>query len=373
MPPDPSPPPTTARIEVFRSGTFTPMQGDPITYSAADLRAIADAYDPDVAPVPIVVGHPATDAPAFAWVRALDYDAVTDRLHATISDIAPEFATAVRAGRYRKVSMALHRPGAPENPVPGTWYPRHIGFLGGAAPAVTGLKVASFATPADAVFTAAFGSGEVSAGLFRSLRDFVIEQFGREAADKALPSFSIDWLSEADDPPSPRFSSPPQPQDPIMPPTPDPAAAARAADLDRREAALRARETAAAHDANVAFAAALVADGRLLPASQAQVVAILDALPADGSVSFAAGDGRTMTQPTADALRAILTAQPQTVTYGAHPVPPGPGDGGATVAFASDGKAVDRDQLALHVRAEAWMRAHPGVTYIDAVMAVSAG
>lgn len=47
----------SARIEVFRPGTFTPMVGDPISYSAADLRAIADAYDPATAPAPIVVGH----------------------------------------------------------------------------------------------------------------------------------------------------------------------------------------------------------------------------------------------------------------------------------------------------------------------------
>ncbi len=371
--PDPSAPPVTARIEVFRSGTFMPMQGGAITYSAADLRAIADAYDPDGAPAPVVIGHPAVDAPAFAWVRGLDYDAATDRMHATIGDIAPEFAAAVRAGRYRKVSMAFHRPGAPENPVPGTWYPRHVGFLGGAAPAVTGLKLASFSAPADAVFTADFGAGEAASSLFRSLRDFLIAQFGLEAADRALPAYSIEWLGETDDPPRPSFSSPPQPQDPPMPPTPDPAAAARAADLDRREAALRARETAARHDANVAFAAALVAEGRLLPVSQAQVVAVLDALPADASVSFAAGNGQTTTQPTADAIRAVLAAQPQTVTFGAHPVPPGPGDRSAPAAFAADGKPVDRDQLALHGRAEAWMRAHPGTSYLDAVMAVSVG
>ncbi|MCP8894595.1 hypothetical protein KYK29_06590 [Shinella daejeonensis] len=26
----------TVRLEVFRTGTFTPMEGEPITYSAAD-------------------------------------------------------------------------------------------------------------------------------------------------------------------------------------------------------------------------------------------------------------------------------------------------------------------------------------------------
>ena len=37
--------PLTARIEVFRPGTFTPMGGGDLTFSAADLAAVADAYD----------------------------------------------------------------------------------------------------------------------------------------------------------------------------------------------------------------------------------------------------------------------------------------------------------------------------------------
>ena len=68
MPETPSPPATspaalTARVEVFRPGTFRPMAGDPIRYSAADLRAIADAYDFATAPAPVVEAAPTT-APA---------------------------------------------------------------------------------------------------------------------------------------------------------------------------------------------------------------------------------------------------------------------------------------------------------------------
>ena len=64
-----------ARIEVFRPGRFTPMEGVPLSFSAADLRAVADSYDPETAPAPIVVGHPVTDAPAFGWVQSFDFDA----------------------------------------------------------------------------------------------------------------------------------------------------------------------------------------------------------------------------------------------------------------------------------------------------------
>jgi len=91
-----------ARIEVFRSGTFTPMAGAALTYSAADLKAVADAYDAVNAPAPVVVGHPTTDAPAYGWVESFDYDASADRLFANLGDIDPAFSAAVKAGRYKR-------------------------------------------------------------------------------------------------------------------------------------------------------------------------------------------------------------------------------------------------------------------------------
>ncbi|MCC2096555.1 MAG: hypothetical protein KDJ29_06665, partial [Hyphomicrobiales bacterium] len=99
--------PDTVRIEVFRSGTFTPMSGEPVAYSADDLAAIAASYDPDNAPAPVVVGHPQTDAPAYAWVQGFDYDSAADRLFAEIGDIEPAFGAALASGRYRKVSMSF--------------------------------------------------------------------------------------------------------------------------------------------------------------------------------------------------------------------------------------------------------------------------
>lgn len=112
--------PTRARIEVFRPGTFRPMGGEPITYSAADLRAIADAYDAEGAPAPVVVGHPEVDSPAFGWVKRFDFDPGAGRLFAELDEIEPQFAEMVKAGRFRKVSMAFFSPQASHNPVPGT-------------------------------------------------------------------------------------------------------------------------------------------------------------------------------------------------------------------------------------------------------------
>ena len=92
----------TARIEVFRPGTFKSMEGIELTYTAADLKAMADGYDYETAPAPVVVGHPSTDAPAFAWAESFDFDATTNRLYATVSEINPAFAEEVKKGNFRE-------------------------------------------------------------------------------------------------------------------------------------------------------------------------------------------------------------------------------------------------------------------------------
>lgn len=372
----PKPAPRSARIEVFRSGTFRPMKGAEIAYSAADLRAIADAYDPSTAPAPIVVGHPSTDAPAFGWIEKLTYDVQADRLVADLHDIQPEFAEAVQSGRYKKVSMAFFKPDHPANPVPGTWYPKHVGFLGGAAPAVSGLKNAAFSSEPDAsvVFTTEFGdrTAEAAAGLLRSLRDFLIEKFGLEEADKALPGWNIEWLSETGDQPVPAYADPtdPTPKKPesIVPNTPDPAFAAREAELQTREQQIQARETALQHADNVAFAEGLVAEGKLIPASRDNLVGLLDSLRGNSAtVSFAGAEAEI--EP-AEAVRQILAAQPKVVTFGAVEDPGAPATANSA-EFASDGRQVDPAGLARHRKAVDYQRQHPGTDYIAAVRAVS--
>tara|TARA_R110000868_G_scaffold368852_1_gene631988 strand:- start:10797 stop:11927 length:1131 start_codon:yes stop_codon:yes gene_type:complete len=372
----------TARIEVFRPGTFKPMAGAPITYSVADLRAIADAYDPDTAPAPIVVGHPDLDAPAFGWVEGFDFDETSDRLYANLNDIEPAFAELVKAGRFKKVSMSFFAPEQSHNPVPGTWYPKHVGFLGAAAPAVSGLKNAHFAGKGDVTFTADFGElgFEETASLFRSMRDFLIEKFGLEEANRALPSWNIEWLDEIEvekpgrdglpnyAAPGARQIPPPKPNEvPAVPKPNDAAFAARDAELTTREQAIKDREAKITHDDNVAFAEKLVTDGRLLPATRDKVVSVLDALPCEASVSFSEGGEKV--SPAA-ALREILEAQPVAVSFGALPLPAGPG-GQVAVAFAADGHAVDPAQLGLHQKAQDYQRLHPGTEYLAAVRAVS--
>ncbi len=49
---------------------------------------------------------------------------------------------------------------------------------------------------------------EEAASLFRSIREFFIDKFGMEDADKALPGFQIDCYPRRDQPPANRAALP---------------------------------------------------------------------------------------------------------------------------------------------------------------------
>lgn len=132
-----------APLHIFRAGTYTDMHGREITISAPELAAAAAAYDPALHQAPIVIGHPKDNSPAFGWLASLR--AQGDDLDGEPIEVDPAFAEAVRRGRYKTRSASFWQPDHPANPKPGVWYLRHLGFLGGAAPAVKGLRGADLA------------------------------------------------------------------------------------------------------------------------------------------------------------------------------------------------------------------------------------
>ncbi len=50
----------------------------------------------------------------------------------------------VKAGRFKSRSASFYHPDNPNNPKPGVYYLRHVGFLGAQPPAVKGLKAVEF-------------------------------------------------------------------------------------------------------------------------------------------------------------------------------------------------------------------------------------
>lgn len=128
---------TFMEIEVFRAGTFADSNGKTREYSIADLEKIADTYNKRLQAdssniAPVVKGHPKDNAPALAWTSYLKCEG--DKLIAGIRDVDANFMQELEAGRYKKISISLF----PDLML------RHIGFLGAATTAVSGLEPADF-------------------------------------------------------------------------------------------------------------------------------------------------------------------------------------------------------------------------------------
>lgn len=131
-------------IEIFRAGTHTTADGQSITFSLGDINAIAANYRPSQREAPLVEGHPPLDAPSRGWVGSLR--AAGDTLLMRVKQVAPEFAAHVKAGGFKKRSASFYPPNSPNNPTPGKWYLRHVGFLGAHQPALAGLKDIQFSS-----------------------------------------------------------------------------------------------------------------------------------------------------------------------------------------------------------------------------------
>ncbi|MDE2577945.1 MAG: hypothetical protein KGL46_03985 [Hyphomicrobiales bacterium] len=365
------------KIEVFRPGTFQPMVGEPVTLTAADLKAIGAAYDPALHPAPVVVGHPKTDDPAFGWAASFSFDENSQRLVSAVNDLAPEFEQAVADGRYKRISLSLFRPGDSNNPKPGVWYPKHIGFLGGAAPAVSGLKPVAFAGE-DGV-TIEFGEPRLRdvASLFRRLREYFIAEKGPETADALLPDWTIQWIADganADDDDA-LFADPAKPtttkEKPMSKPDDAAAFAAREAELAAREKKVKESEAKLRREEHVAFAEQLVAEGRLLPIAKGKTIELLEAVAGAqlDPVSFAEGSETVKDAAPIDVLKSLLKAQPKGVTFGMTELPKG--DGAVGVSFAApEGYSVDADGADLLARTRAYQAKHPDVAFADAYKAV---
>lgn len=154
---------TAPVIEIFKPGSHTTNSGASVSFSASDLQQTAAIYDPGTHDAPVVVGHPKDNAPAYGWVKGLRFDGQV--LKAELSKVDPEFAEIVKAGRYRKVSASFYAPDNPQNPKPGSYYLRHVGFLGAHPPAVKGLKEVEFSDATHGVLD--FGEPDPSAEVER--------------------------------------------------------------------------------------------------------------------------------------------------------------------------------------------------------------
>lgn len=368
------------RIEIFRPGKHTDMSGETIGFTEQQLRESAAAYDPALHEAPIVVGHPRHDHPAYGWVKSLEFG---ETLEAEPDQVEPQFAEMVASGRFKKVSASFYRPDSPANPKPGVYYLRHVGFLGAQPPAIKGLKQIEFADGDSDVVELEFGEvrGGVVQRLFRSLREYLISDKGREAADQVLPDWEIEHLEDKSD--SPAYSEPSKPTQPQPKPTPEVTdvdkkelerrereAVEREERLKAREAEFAEREREARAEASASLVDDLVKQGRVLPKHRAGLVAFMANQDAEGALEF--GEGKDKVSTTGrDFLEEFLKELPVAVDYAER----ARADGDAPAAGhyqAPDGYDVDPDKARVHAQALAYQEKND-CDYVTAVNAVQRG
>ncbi len=319
-------------FEIFRTGKHTSSKGVTLSFGEGDLAAIVAGYDPAVHEAPIVVGHPKQDGPAYGWIKGLALKG--DRLVAFADQVNPEFSELVKGGSFKKVSAAFYAPDSANNPTPGKYHLRHVGFLGAEPPAVKGLKSIDFSDDdsviieCEAIEFSEWRNAwaiENVVRIFRGLRDHFIQTNDVETADRIVPQWELDQLAQAaaDSRADARVEdnrtafSEPEPKEVVMTKT----AEEQQAELDAREADLKAREltfaenvrkTRATEDA--AFVADIVKEGRLPIGLQATATALFSEM-GDDELTFSEGDAEVKTSSRA-AFRDLLAKLPMPVATG---------------------------------------------------------
>jgi len=320
-------------LHIFKPGRHTPMQGGTLNFSEADLRACAASYNADVHEAPIVVGHPETNGPAHGWVGALIADKTG--LRAVPRQVNPAFAELVERGAFKKISAAFYAPDCPENPHPGVWTLRHVGFLGAQVPAIKGLDRIEFGEATAGIVTFEENidaDGEISGtGLFAQLRAWLIKNKGQEVADDVLPEDKLKKLQEqvedapADAQPTDAEVKPDAPAEDVVAELAHQVAeqaetiAQLSEEKEKLAEKLEAEEGAAAAGDAAEFAERLIREGRVLPRHRAAVVAFMEMAGGrkpkrntSGVIEFGEGE---RARPLLPAFKAFLSSLPPQVAF----------------------------------------------------------
>lgn len=308
------------KIEVFRTGTHTDSAGNKKEWTEQDLDTIASKYNPAEHEAPVVIGHPKDNAPAFGWVEGLERKGSV--LYAKTKDLVPEFVDMVKKGLFKKRSISLY----PDMTL------RHVGFLGAMPPAIKGLADVAFSD--SEAMTIEFSGYRMSlvGETFQRIREWIIEKFGSDVADKVISTYTVDELKREEQTPeaSQVFSDPAKGgEDMGKVEELEVQLAARQKELtefsekdkekDAEMARLRkevADEKAKNRQADsTAFCEGLAKEGKLTPAMQPYALDFMEILGGIETFEFTEGEGKVKKAPL-DAFKAFLTTLPKSVEFG---------------------------------------------------------
>lgn len=371
-------------IEVFRAGSQTSSDGVTQNFTHTDLDQIVSNHQP----APIVIGHPKADAPAYGWSHSLKRDG--DVLLAKFSDVEPQFEKMVADKRFPNRSVKIKKTNA-------GWQLAHVGWLGAAAPAVAGLKPVQFSTDEQSIeiefMSDAYATSVVSR-TFRRLRDFLIENFGAEKADRVVSDFDLEMLGELaveqrlenENPATPITNTNSFKKHTGDKPVPKTYTDEEIATLEQRArdavtaqfnaqnteltnqlTAERSQRLTAEHQA---FVTSLIDEGKLTPAQVAGMVEFMLAQPT-AAFEFTTGEGETKSitkKPALDWFREFTARLPKQMDLSESNAGKQTDATGQLEFHTPQGAVVSADRLALHNKAREYMNKN-NCDYVEAVIA----
>ncbi|MEG1202044.1 MAG: hypothetical protein RSD82_07770, partial [Comamonas sp.] len=305
-------------------------------FSEAALQEMASGYNPLLREAPLTVGHPASNLPAYGWVKSVQ--TANGVLSINTHQVEHQFSEMVQTGRFKKRSASFYPPQSPNNPTPGKWYLRHVAFLGAQPPAVAGLKDIEFSED-DAGGAVSFSesvTADPSTQESLSMTEAEIKAMQDQLAAEKKARIEADAKAKASE---------------------DEATAAKAAAASFAEKAANDRKASF-----VSFAESQVKAGKLLPKDQAMAVATLVALDDAKPVEFSEGDITRKVSPSQWLQDLIANAKPQ-VEFGEFA-------GGNSGTSVQAGTAHGKSDAEVDKAAKAYASQHK-VDYSEALRAVT--
>lgn len=354
-------------FEILKTGKFKDSRGREHEFTDTDLDRIVATYDPAHHEAPIVIGHPKDNAPAFGWVEGLKR--VGHTLFAEADNkkkLIPEFLDMLKRGLFKKRSASFYEDGML----------RHVGFLGAMPPAVKGLADIEFSAEEGATieFDEGYRLGMIGR-VFQRLREFIIDKFDTDTADRIVGNWEIEELQRQSDSETVKSSfsdnGTQTKEDEML------------EELKRQIQELQGKvssftEQLKAKDREIetlksdnmkimvvgrraefsSFCDELMDEGRMTPVQKSQALDFMEILQGIGEYEFSEDDGKKEKRAPLDAFKAFLSSLPKQVEF-------------SEIARKGNARSSQVDGTKREEAIQDYMEKHSGTDYKEAVLAVS--
>lgn len=152
-------------IKIFGTGHRKDAGGGSRFFSQEDMERIVSSYNPNQHEAPVTIPPIKDTSPAWGWVAGLKH--IGGYLYAKLKQVQPEFQAMLRAGKYPKQSISLHKDGSL----------RSVIFSGAPAPCLPGISSYTECDPGSLAFEFSETGGEKN-NHFQSEANYCLEAEG---------------------------------------------------------------------------------------------------------------------------------------------------------------------------------------------------